>query len=201
MTREELLARFPTVRQAVAFVEFYEMVPTPAEMVRQGDPAEVIVDALAEALAEELADRNPPNAAIRYWSSLFGRTFPGWVIPANLNQAREASDRRPGRTAVVPVGGRGVFPFSSCALMVGSLADLLPIYSRKPTRRQRGRWWSLPVTPRVYLGYNGLAPAATPDPEFRGTSERLPGTRPPANRRVRSLLYLGKGCGECLLMT
>ena len=63
MTPEELLARFPTVRQAVAFVEFYELVPTPAEMVRQGDPAEVIVDVLAEALAEELADRNPPNAA------------------------------------------------------------------------------------------------------------------------------------------
>src|SRR5262245_55700913 len=63
MTPEELLARFPTVRQAVAFVEFYEMAPTPAEMVRQGDPAEVIVGVLADAIAEELADRNPPNAA------------------------------------------------------------------------------------------------------------------------------------------
>jgi hypothetical protein len=62
MTPEELLPRFPTVRQAVAFVEFYELVPTPAEMVRQGDPSEVIVDALADTIAEELADRTPPNA-------------------------------------------------------------------------------------------------------------------------------------------
>jgi hypothetical protein len=32
-------------------------------MVRQGDPPEVILDALADTIAEELADRNPPNAA------------------------------------------------------------------------------------------------------------------------------------------
>jgi hypothetical protein len=63
MDPEELLARFPAIREAVAFVEFYELLPVLMEMVRQGDSAEVIAAALADTIDEELAERTPPNAA------------------------------------------------------------------------------------------------------------------------------------------
>jgi hypothetical protein len=43
MDPETLLAKFPTVRQAIAFVEFYGLVNTLSWMVRQGDSLEKVV--------------------------------------------------------------------------------------------------------------------------------------------------------------
>jgi hypothetical protein len=36
MNPEEVLARFPAVREAVAFVECYELLPVLADLMRQG---------------------------------------------------------------------------------------------------------------------------------------------------------------------
>jgi hypothetical protein len=101
-----LLARFPTVRQAVAFVEFYELVPTLAEMVRQGDLSEVIVDALADAIAEELADRNPPNAAqLRLGREQLGRPEFRTYLAGRLGLVSLPPPTDPRRPPVRPAGG------------------------------------------------------------------------------------------------
>jgi hypothetical protein len=62
MSPEELLARFPAVREAVAFVEFYELLPVLSDLVREGGMLGTSIGALTDSIGEELAEGNPPNA-------------------------------------------------------------------------------------------------------------------------------------------
>jgi hypothetical protein len=61
MSPEDLLARHPAIREAVAFVEFYEVLPDLLEAVHGGMTLEGVVQLLSEAIDEGIAEDTPPN--------------------------------------------------------------------------------------------------------------------------------------------
>jgi hypothetical protein len=61
MDPEELLARDPTTREAVAFVELCGDMATLLEAVRNGASLEGMVCLFTEAIDESIAEDDPPN--------------------------------------------------------------------------------------------------------------------------------------------
>lgn len=62
MDANELLARFPTIREAVAWCELYAPWPELIDSVRDGTGVGEIVSTFADVIAETLAEDDPPNA-------------------------------------------------------------------------------------------------------------------------------------------
>ena len=61
MNPEEVLARHPAIREAVAFVEFYEVLPDLLEAVGVGMTLEKVVQLLSDVIDEGIAEDGPPN--------------------------------------------------------------------------------------------------------------------------------------------
>lgn len=63
MIAKELLARNPTIREAIAYVERYADFPALGKAVAQGTDAAGLVRCLADVIDESVAEDRPPNAA------------------------------------------------------------------------------------------------------------------------------------------
>jgi predicted RNase H-like HicB family nuclease len=61
MSPEDLFAAYPSIRQAIAFVEFYGLLPELHAEVSQGRSLQELIESLSDVINESIQEDNPPN--------------------------------------------------------------------------------------------------------------------------------------------